>query len=238
MVSFPPASPHDPIEEVFPDVFLVRGSMPLNRLMRIGRNMVVVRDGDALTILNSVRLTPEGETALERLGTVKQVIRLGYFHGRDDAYYVDRYQADFLAPAGSRTEPGPAEASVLAADSDLPFAAAEVFLWQDTKHPEAAILIKRDGGILITGDSVQYYTDRRHNNLISKLLMPLMGFPLRMLIGPFWLKAMTPAGKTLRDDFERLLTLSFEHLIPAHGSVRNGGAREALRNALALDLKN
>jgi hypothetical protein len=59
-----------------------------------------------------------------------------------------------------------------------------------------------------------------------------MGFPLRMLIGPMWLKAMTPEGGSLLPDFERILQLDFEHLIPAHGSVRNGAAKPAAMEAI------
>lgn len=118
---YPSASPHDSIEEVFRDVFFVRGSMPMNALMSIGRNMVVVRDGAELTVLNSVRLTPPGEAELEALGTVRHVVRLGYFHGRDDRYYVDRYGAEFWAPEGSRRQPGPAVGRALAAGPGLPF---------------------------------------------------------------------------------------------------------------------
>jgi hypothetical protein len=50
--------------------------------------------------------------------------------------------------------------------------------------------------------------------------MPLMGFPLKMLIGPMWLKAMTPEGSSLLADFERLVQMPFRHLLPGHGSAR------------------
>jgi hypothetical protein len=47
-----------------------------------------------------------------------------------------------------------------------------------------------------------------------------------MLIGTFWLKAMTPKGQSLRADFERLLKLEFKHLLGAHGRVCRDQAHE------------
>jgi len=65
--------PHGEIDEIFPDVFLVRGTFRAGPGISFGRNMVVLREGDALTLANSVRLSPEGERALERLGTVRHL---------------------------------------------------------------------------------------------------------------------------------------------------------------------
>ena len=42
-MSHGPALPHDPIEEILPDVFMVRGTIQMNALMRITRNMAIVR---------------------------------------------------------------------------------------------------------------------------------------------------------------------------------------------------
>ena len=40
---------------------------------------------------------------------------------------------------------------------------------------------------------------------------------------------MTKPGGSLRPDFDRLLELSFENLVGAHGQPLLGGARDALR---------
>jgi len=231
--AYPAATAHDPIVEVFPNVFMVRGSMQMNALMRFNRNMVIVREGADLTVLNSVRLSPEGERQLDALGKVHHVIRLGYFHGRDDRYYVDRYQADFWAPTGSRGDPGPAPDHELSEAMQLPFADAEVFLFREARHPEAAVLLKREGGILITCDCLQNYADRRFCSPLARLMMPVMGFPLKMLIGLLWKKALTKKGGSLKPDFERLAGLDFKHLISGHGSLKHGGAKSAVREAIA-----
>ncbi len=86
--------------------------------------MVILRHGGELTVINSVRLDAEGESALDALGKVTHVMKIG-FHGMDDAYYVDRYEAKMWTVGdGSLSE-----------DSQLPFPDARVFMF------------KRPGGI-------------------------------------------------------------------------------------------
>ena len=103
MAQFPPALPHGPIEEVFPDVFFVSGAMETvlqGMEWKFSRNMTVVREGDRLIIINSVRLSDEGLAELDRLGRVTDVVRLGSLHGRDDPFYVDRYDPAPPDPTG------------------------------------------------------------------------------------------------------------------------------------------
>ena len=58
--------------------------------MRCSRNMFVIRQGDELILVNSVRLTDDGLKELESLGNVKHVIRLAFGHGMDDPFYQAR----------------------------------------------------------------------------------------------------------------------------------------------------
>ena len=179
---YPAALAHEPIEEIFPDIFLVHGSARVAPAMRMNRNMIIARDGEALTLIGSVRLSKTEEAKLENLGSVKHVVRIGYYHGIDDRYYVERYGAEFWCP-------------------------------------EAAILIKAHGGLLITCDSLQHWTDWSYCTLLAKMVVRIFGFSLRTLIGTFWLKSMTPKAGSLKADFERLLKLNFKHLIGAHGRL-------------------
>jgi hypothetical protein len=229
---YPAATRHDPSEEIFPDVFLVRGSLQMNMFMAFNRNMLIVRQGSDLTVINSVRLTEAGERQLDALGTVKHVVRLGCFHGRDDRYYVDRYKAQFWAPAELRPGHGPAPEHLLEEAGPLPIEGAQLMLFAHSRRPEGLLLLQRDGGILLTCDCLQYYTDRRFCSLAARIMMPLMGFPLKMLIGPLWKKAQTPEGESLRADFERIVELDFEHLISAHGSLKRGDAKQAVQQAI------
>jgi hypothetical protein len=99
-------------------------------------------------------------------------------------------------------------------------------LFKESKFPEAAVLLKRHGGILMTCDSLQHWTDWSFCTLPARLTMQLFGFSLRTLIGTFWLKAMTPKGISLKPDFQRLLRLDFKHLIGAHGRLARTRAHE------------
>ena len=91
---YPPAYPHDPIEEIATDLFMVRGSVRMNALMRITRNMAIVRDQGELSLVNPIRLDEAVERDLLALGDVKRILRLGPLHDLDDRYYVERFDAE------------------------------------------------------------------------------------------------------------------------------------------------
>ena len=229
---YPAAQRHDPIEELFEDVFWVHGSMRMGPGMRINRNMMVLRDGGDLTLISPVRLSPEGEAALDALGKVKHVMRIGPGHSFDDGYYVERYGAEFWRNdrVGKGTEPKPTRA--LDGGAKLPVRDAELFVFEETKVPEFAILVKRGGGVLITCDALQNWVDWRHCTLLARLAMPIVGIRLGTGVGPIWKKIMTREGGSLRADFERLLELDFDHLIAAHGALCRGGAKARVRAAV------
>lgn len=229
----PSACPHDPITEIGEDVFMVRGSIRLNPVMRISRNMAIVRHGGELTLINPIRLDDRGESELRALGEVKHLIRLGAFHGQDDPYYTDRWEATFWCQEGGNAYPAPLPDRVLDESSGLPFPDGELFCFRQTKQPEAAIVVKRGEGLLLTCDSVQHYGDYSHINLPARVVMRLLGFRRTTLIGPIWLKLMTPENGALAEDFRRLLELEFDALLSAHGTFLPKGAHRAVANAVA-----
>ncbi len=211
---------------------MVRGTHRMNAFMRISRNMAIIRDGRELSVVNPLRLSAEGETKLESLGKVVRVIRLGAMHGVDDPYYVQRFGAEFWCQPGGVTYPQPRIDREFSSDTTLPFPAAKFYCFAGTKQPESALLVQRGTGLLLTCDAVQNYGDYRHHSLPARALMPLIGFPKRMIIGPFWLKYMTPEQTSLRGEFEKLLSLEFDALLSAHGSFMPSGAKNALRIAI------
>jgi len=231
-MAYAPAYPHDPIEEIFADVFMVRGSVQFNSLMRITRNMAIVRHGSELTLVDPIRLDAAGERDLRALGDVKRILRLGPLHGLDDAYYADAFGAELWAQGPSETYPEPKVAVEFDAATAMPFPDAEVFEFAGANRRESALLIRRHGGLLITCDSIQNYGDYRHNTWLARLLLPFVGFPKRTLVGPIWLKLMTPEGGSLESAFRRLLGLEFDWLLSAHGSLLRGGAHAAVKAAV------
>lgn len=229
---YPPLCPHEPVREIGTDLYLAPGTFRLSPLMQISRNMVIVRDGKDLILVNPIRLSPEGEAELEALGTVRHVMRLGCFHGVDDPYTVARFGAQFWCQANSSGYTQPAPDHLLTEGGPLPIEAAELFEFRDTQKPECALLIRRDHGTLITCDGVQHYGDFSRHSLVAKLALRWLGFRKTMLVGPLWLKAMTKEGGSLRPDFERLLELEFDGLVSAHGTPLMSGAHAAVRRAV------
>ena len=214
------------------DVYWVQGTIRMGPGMTINRNMVLLRNGGEVTVLNPVRLDTAGETALEQLGAVKHVGRLGYFHGMDDSYFVSRFGAQFWCQPGSDHHPEPQPDVVIDEQTELPVPRAELFLFRETRHPECAVLVSRGQGLLVTCDSVQHHVGWPRCSAFAKLVMLLMGFKKPANIGPPWRKTMTPEGGSLRPDFDRLLELEFDQLVGAHGVVCREGAREALRTTV------
>jgi hypothetical protein len=229
MPEYPSVMPHGPIELVADDVFWVRGSIGLGPGLRITRNMAIVRSGGELTLFHAVRLSPEGQAELEKLGTVKHVVKVAHAHGQDDAYYLDHFGATYWAlPDGTRDQDPEIQQELR--DDNLPFDGAKLFAFRDSKEKEAALLVERGDGILITGDSVHNWPDTAGCSLPAKLVTRLMGFLKRPAqIGPPWRKMMTPEDGTLEPDFERLANLDFAHILPAHGSPLMDTAKRDLR---------
>lgn len=228
MFEYSPVWPHGPIEVAFPEVFFVIGT---NRTRHAGvdiqtsRTMVVVREGDGLTLLNTVRLSEGGLRELDALGEVRDVVRLGAFHGRDDPFYRDRYGAALWALPGAEQVDGRGADRALVPGGVSPVADGEVFVFASARFPEAAVLLRREGGILITCDAVQNWAR------VDEFFSPECGelFTSQGLIGTAnipstWRQACAPDV----GDFRRLLALPFRHLISAHGEPLRDDAHALL----------
>jgi hypothetical protein len=238
----PPARPHGQLREVFPDVFFVQGTMrfPGPVAVHVSRNMVVVRQGAELTLVNTLRLDEDGLAALSALGTVKHVVRLAAFHGSDDAFYKERFGATVWAVKGQfyaeGFDPAPNESKVyfrpdqvVDETTALPLAGARLYRFVSVPGGEALLLLEREGGIVIAGDSLQNWTaPDAYMNWPGRWALRLMGFLAPHNVGPGWLKQLKPAAEEL----EGILALPFEHVLPSHGDPVIGGAREKYRPAV------
>ena len=236
---FPVAQPHGELREVFPGLYFVTGtvSMPGPFPVRFSRNMTVVREGDRLVLVNSVRLNDAGLSKLDALGKVTDVIRLAANHGTDDPFYADRYGAKVWAVRGQRYTPGfdtnapdvyfDAQAE-MDAQTSLPMTGARLYVIA-SDPPEGLLVLERDGGLVISGDCLQHWRETdAYFNTPAKLLMRMMGFIKPHNVGPGWLKQ----GKPPKDHLRGVLDLPFDHVLPAHGAPVLGGAREHYRPAV------
>ena len=235
----PAALPHGELREVLPNLFFVTGTMGMAGPVpiRFSRNMVVIREGERLVIVNSVRLSDAGLAKLDALGRVTDVVRLAGFHGADDAFYKDRYGAKVWAIRGQRYTVGfgqkpedvyfePDEWAD--AKTELPISGAKLYVFS-SRPPEALLLLSREGGVVVPGDCLQHWsaTDA-YFSWPAKIVMRLMGFIKPHNVGPGWLKQAKPPAGELRG----ILDLDFDHVLPAHGSPVLGGAKVAYRPAV------
>jgi hypothetical protein len=227
MDQLPPALPHGPLAEIFPDVFFVTGMMKtvlMDAPWQFSRNMTVVRDNGALTLINAIRLDQAGLARLESLGRVANVVKIGSLHGRDDAFYRQRYGAQFWAMAGMTHKHELVADRELRPGGELLFTGCSVFVFRTTKWPECVLRIDRAGGILVACDSLQnwlqpdeFFSDE------SRQAMTNMGFFQPANFGPLWMHTNEPQS----EDFARLCELPFQHALCAHGAPLRDTAKEA-----------
>lgn len=224
-MAHPPVYRHGSIEQVFDDVWHVTGEFPMGPGIRVPRNMTILRDGARLVLVNAVRLSAEGEAALDRLGKVTDVVRLAGGHGADDPYMQERYGATMWAPAGMKKD-GVTYRELTAQAS--PLADATPFLFEHGRHPDAALIVARDGGILVSCDAYQHWTRYDEGSFLGGLASRLMGFRGPVIGGP-WAKRM---GDGVRADFARLCEQPFRHLLTGHGTPLRDRARDELPGAM------
>lgn len=235
MTTYAPAAPHTKIEEIAPDVFLVRGQIRLKKVMALARNMVIIRNDKELTLVDPIRLTESGEEELKKLGTVKYLIRLSHFHGLDDDYYKDTFGVELWATGGtSSAYPDTKVDKILTKADELPFPDSEVFVFESSKVTEGALIIRKsaeDGAMLITCDSLQYhFNDSLYTNVAMRVMMRVMGFKKTpIVIGPPWLGA---AGEGAKDDFDKLVKMEFTQMVGGHGTVCKEGVKEKIQEAI------
>lgn len=234
----PPARPHGALQEVLPGLFFVTGTvaMPGPVPMRFSQAMTVVKEGDRLVLVNSVRLDEAGLAALDALGKVTDVIRLAAFHGAADPFYRERYQAKVWAAAGAPYMPGfdpKAEPYFepdvrFTAETPLPIAGARVHLF-GSNPPEALLHLPLHGGTVVSGDALQNMAPDAYWNWFGSVVMRLMGFIRPHNVGPGWLRQTKPPAA----DLKAVLALPpFANVLPAHGTPVLGGALEKYRPAL------
>ena len=212
MAKHTPLMPHGDIEEVFPDVFFVTGTTRPNFggvNFQYSRNMTIVRDKGALTLINTVRLDGDGLAHLDDLGNIENVVKLGAFHGIDDAFYLARYGAKQWALPGAEHFGGQTTDAELKPDGPMPAAGASVFVFETSNQPEPDEYFDED----------------------TAIKMCELGFIRPANIGPGWLRGSEPEAI----DFARLKQLTFRHLLPAHGRPIRDQAHEQLSATFARD---
>jgi hypothetical protein len=219
------------LREVFPGVWLASSKIwmriPLGIRISFSRNMVALLGNDGWVVLNPVRLSERAERDMLAKGPIRHAVRLGTYHGMDDAYYAERLGAQFWAVPGVHAHPEPAGTRAITEGGAFPVPGAQVVIFSKATRAECVVNLPQHR-LLVTCDSVQNYENDSLISLLGRLVMRPAGFFTPCVIGPIWLKASTPKGGSLRSDFERVIALDFDHLIGGHGTPKIGGAKAAL----------
>lgn len=228
--NFPVSLPHGPITPVVDGVFLVRGAFQMGPLMRIGRTMTVVQQGDELTILNAVRLSLQGEAALQRLGKVKHLVKLSDSHGVDEPYYAHRYAPEVWALPGAKVngfaparELGPASPVAGSAVVEFPGAAG----WR-----EVALWLPQGAGTLVSCDALQNHADAEGANWFGGVMGSILGFKGGVIVAPMWRKFQKVQGAAVERAFAQAIARPFANLVTGHGPAVIGGADQFVRQAV------
>src|SRR6185312_11643792 len=235
----PPAYPHGKLVEILPDLFFVSGTirLPGPLPIRFGRNMTVVRRGERLVVINSVRLDDAGLAELDKLGKVTDVIRIAANHGMDDPFYAEHYGAKVSVVKGQRYTAGfAADAPTTYFTPDHELEAGPVALLDgarlitlDSKPPEGLLLFPDGGGTVISGDCLQNWAvPDDYTSWLARPMMKMMGLIKPYNIGPRWFER----GKPPRDQMRALLDLAYENVLPGHGTPVLGGAARHYRAAI------
>jgi hypothetical protein len=227
----PKSLPHGNITSVLDDIFVVRGMNVVDHdgvRLQASRTMTIIRQNKELTLINTIRLDEDGLRNLSSLGQVKNIIRLGAFHGRDDAFYQRAFGAKLWAFKEMDFSHGEVVDYELGKD-DLPIKDALLFAFKSTRHKEALLLLKRYGGILISCDSIKNWQnkDEFFDDATYKIFTNA-GSIGQAKIDKTWLKAMTPTKAELKS----IVDLDFTKLISAHGSPVFSDAKKLVASSV------
>jgi hypothetical protein len=247
----PEALPHGEIKQIFPNIYGVKGGIavvPPTTLatLKFSCNMTIIVEEDrTLILVNTVRLDENGLKEHDKLGTVKHTMRIGGFHGVDDAFYKERYGATtwsveknyvsgFNFNNKKPVEPYMTADKVLTKDSKLPIKDATIHIIESSTPKEGLLLLHKcgDGGdktVAISADCLQNLAmSDKLFNLFGIFTMWMGGFLKAHNIGVGWYDMAKPK----KEDVKSVLDLKFDHVIPAHGEPCIGEATKKYETAV------
>jgi hypothetical protein len=229
--NFAPVCPHGKVVKVFDDVYMVEGSFPMLPGVRIGRAMTIVKNGDDLTVINSIRVDEETEEEIKKLGTIKNLVRLCTGHGLDDPYYFQTFKPKYYSVAKEPMANAPHDVN-LTEESEVPIPDAKVIVFKNIPkgaEPECAMLIPQGGSTLVTVDAIQNGATPDHSSFLGRNMTYMLGFNHTCNCPPLW---RHNNGMDHWNDMERILALEWDNLCTGHGPAMVGGAKAAVEKNL------
>jgi len=229
-----------PLLKIFDDVYQVRGSADLADLPgkpTVGRTMTIIKEGDELHIINSVRVKEETEAEILKLGKPKHVYKLGWSHGMDDPYYVEKFDATLWAMPGMKGRMGVEPKKELTEEAELPMKGAKFFKFKAcVKQLEGAIWLERNGGMVVVCDTLTNYAEPWDGyGTGGKLIIKTVSGPPGSHLKPLRKNLVKDGGtaKGFGEDIVRLCDMKFDVMFSAHGWPLKPKADETVRKANA-----
>lgn len=212
----------------------------LSKWSKINITMTVVRDKDSgeLTIINSVRLPAAGEEAVLALGPIKNIVRLGSFHGKYDSYYRNKFpDAKFYAMTKHKLDPDLVADYYMDGESPvLPLGATMIDVGIPDL-PEACLVLPC--AVLVVCDAVMNSVTMDYMGALNGPVLWMLGFKGRCVIGPDrkggWMYELRQHGmdpKAVRKQFLTLLEQPFEVMVPGHGVPLRDNVHKSIRASL------
>jgi hypothetical protein len=233
-----PFNDHGELTKVLDNVYIVRGSFNVGFGVMIARTMTIVKRGDDLTVINSVRVNEEVEAEIKKLGTIKHLVRMAAGHGADDAYYINTFEPTYWSLEGIASVTNTkTHDKALTEDGEGPIPDMKLVIFKSAPLKilhECVIWIPDNDGTLITCDFIQNTITPDHANFMGKHMTYWMGFQGECKCVPMW---RSGNGMDHWDDIERILAWDFENLVSAHGEAKIGGAKAATEKNLKATWK-
>lgn len=218
--------PHHSITKNFDNVYSLLGSMSLFGVFKYSRNMVILKDGENLCLVNPVRLNKQEENRLLKMGKIHSILKLGRLHSVDLPYYMDKVSPQLWASSKDSFVRGYNYQIDIDLEqvSQLPFLEMRVYSFKTSRENEAVAFLPQDGGILLACDAIvnMKQVDPMANSLVRTLSKLL---PRPTYIGPNWVKAMKPS----KEDFQEALKFNFDKMISAHGPILANKAGDKIK---------
>jgi hypothetical protein len=219
--------PHQIITKNYESIYSLMGSMKLFGVFKYSRNMVILKDGENLCLVNPVRLSEKEEQKLISMGKVHSILKLGRLHSVDLPYYMDKFSPKLWASSNDSF----VQKHNYNIDLDLekvksiPFLGLQIYNFKTSKENEAVAFLPQDNGIILACDAfVNMKKIDPMANWLVKTLSKLLPEPT--YIGPNWFKVMKPK----KIDFDNILKFEFESMIPAHGPILKPKASKEIKD--------
>lgn len=232
--ALPPAYKIMSISQIEDGVYLIQGKTSCRKTVQNNRNMVILRrhvmgNQYELTLINPIRMEEDDVEELNKLGKIYSLIRLGSTIGEcEDQYYLNKYPNTIrLAPGNASYKSKLPIHHLLTDHSFLLDERSQVFIFKGTKHPEAALLLRRpSGNILVTSESLQSDQPSQRMSYFTKK-SKIKSDMAPMVIPTRWLKKMSTEQGSLREEFKRLSNLDFSRQVGASGKWVHSHAKES-----------